>query len=368
MRGSMVRAGLGAGLTVIAGVASAQTSGAAGAGYPAPGRTVPTAAMPGQSATHPPLPSAPRADGQALAPAVRQSAARARQAWGSKVDGRWWGGANAPGGFAAYRQPQRGYRVPDYWVSPRFRIADPVYYGLPAPIAGYGWTRYYDDAVMIDRSGQVYDYRSGLDWDGDDDSRRSSGIGGAVAGAAVGGVAGNLIAGRGNRLAGTVIGAGVGGAAGYAIDRAHERRGPPPGGYRDDYRDGPPPPPPPPPHDGHDGYRDGHGYPGGPATWVSEDGRTTVTTSTGGYAGSGYGGNGYAGGYPVVSAPYGYAAGGSVTTVTIQSAPVVTTTTTEEVIEDRVTYSRPVVRRVYRHRVYRAKPHVRRRAPCVTGS
>ncbi len=37
-----------------------------------------------------------------------------------------------------------------------------------------------------------------------------------------GGIAGNLIGGRGNRLAGTLIGGGLGAAAGYAIDRAED--------------------------------------------------------------------------------------------------------------------------------------------------
>src|SRR3546814_16303073 len=37
-------------------------------------------------------------------------------------------------------------------------------YGLSVPPAGYGWSRYYDDAVLTDRSGRVYAYRSGIDW------------------------------------------------------------------------------------------------------------------------------------------------------------------------------------------------------------
>jgi hypothetical protein len=38
-------------------------------------------------------------------------------------------------------------------------------YGLPAPMNGYSWSRYYDDAVMVDRRGRVRDHRSGIDWD-----------------------------------------------------------------------------------------------------------------------------------------------------------------------------------------------------------
>ena len=308
---------LGAGLALMGASAGAQMG--PGAGYPPPG--------PG----NPPLPPAPRAPQPPGQP--------------SGVGGHWHGGIDAPGGVGAYRPPYRGYRVPGYWVSPRFTVTDWNRYGLPQPLGGYHWARYYDDAVMIDHGGQVYDYRSGLDWDGVyDGPRRSSGVGGAVAGAVVGGVAGNLVAGRGDRLAGTLIGAGVGGAAGYAIDRSRGRRGPPPGYAHDDrgpdYRE--------------NGrvYRDGYD---GPGSWVSPDGRTTVTTTTsGGYAPYGY-------------SPYGYASGGY-TTVTVQSAPVVTTTTTE-VIEDSVSYSRPVVRRVYRRHVVRARPRVVHRRPvCACGS
>jgi len=261
--------------------------------------------------------------------------------WGSRVDGRWWGGANAPGGWSAYRRPVRGYALPRYWVSPRFTINDWQAYGLRQPASGYNWVRYYDDAVLIDSRGSVFDSRSGLDWDRFDGGyadagyatdgyaddrgyareRRDDGLGGAAIGAVAGGVAGNVIAGRGNRLGGTLIGAGVGAAAGYAIDKAEDRgryddrRGAavappgagyaPPAGYADTGYDYPPP-----------------AYPGHPASsWVSPDGRTTVTTSTAGYGG-------------------GYWGGGGTTTVVVQSAPVVTTTTTTDIIEDHVTYTR----------------------------
>ena len=187
-------------MLTIAGSAQAQ---APGAGYPQPGMQV----------QRPPMPQPPRAP-------------MAGRRWGSQVGGRWWGGANAPGGWAAYRQPSRGYRVPSYWIAPRFYVSDWSRYGLYAPTGGYNWVRYYDDAVLIDGSGNVSDWRGGLAWDGADyayDERRdggSSGIGGAVAGAVVGGVVGNVVAGRGNRLGGTLIGAGVGTALGYGVDRA----------------------------------------------------------------------------------------------------------------------------------------------------
>lgn len=53
--------------------------------------------------------------------------------------------------------------------------------------------------------------------------RKSSGIGGAVVGGAIGALAGNRIAGRGNRLGGSLIGGGLGAIAGAAIDQGTDR-------------------------------------------------------------------------------------------------------------------------------------------------
>lgn len=321
---------------VTAGAAGAQrvVQPGPGAGYPPPGPNV----------HYPPLPQPP-----VQPPAGPSASGR----WGSKVDGRWWGGANAPGGWAAYRVPQRGWRLPRYWVAPRFYVSDWRSYGFAAPRRDQYWTRYYDDAVLIDGRGEVIDTVGAIDWDryDRDSDRAQRGVGGAVAGAVVGGVAGNVIAGRGDKLGGTLIGAGVGAAAGYALGSDGTRR--------------PPPPPP------RVGYREpmpvyhreermerrvhddgaGPGYPPRPS-WRSADGRTTVTVTT-------------SGGAPVVHAPspaYGYGYGGAVTTIVVQSAPVVTTTTTE-IIDDSVTYTRPVMRR---KRVWR--PRVRARPACVCGS
>lgn len=316
----LVIAGLG--LVGLAGEAVAQQ--APGARYPAPG----TRAAPS------PMHVAPRSD----------SAGR----WGSKIDGRWWGGANAPGGHAAYRRPVRGAAVPTYWNAPRFQVTDWRDYGLAEPPVGYRWARYYDDAVLLDARGTVYDTEFGVDWDrfdrdevyaGDrmdagtayrsdgyasddyrraDDRRRDDGLGGAAIGAVAGGALGAAVAGRGDRLGGALIGAGVGGVAGYAVDRAEDRgrRGPPP-------RYGAP-------------YAEpGHAYPHQP------------------YHGGGYGhSNGYtttvpAGGSHVVHT------GPGVTTITVQTQPVVTTTTTTtEYVDEAVTYSHPV-RRVYRSKLRR---------------
>jgi Ni/Co efflux regulator RcnB len=312
------------------------------------------------------------------APRVQMGGSR----WGSKVGGHWWGGMNAPGGWQAYRRPARGYVLPSYWISPRFYINDWSGYGLSQPINGYNWVRYYDDAVLIDGRGSVYDVAEGIDWDrydngyytddtsvyagptdrgyyanGDDvpvapdygaryddrQRRDGNGVTGALVGGALGGVAGNVIAGRGNRLGGTLIGEGVGAAAGYAVGGAGSDRrnyAPPPApqpGYAP-----PPPPPPPAPRYGYRddyaargydrgyGYDHDHGYHGAPypmraapGTVVTNNGGTVVTTTqTGGYAAGGY-----------------YYPAGSTTTVVVQSAPVVTTTTTE-IYEDTVTYTK----------------------------
>ncbi len=244
------------------------------------------------------------------------------QRWGSRVGGRWWGGANAPGGWRAYRRPVRGMVMPSYWNDPRFGVEDWAVYTLPQPPVGYHWSRYYDDAVLIDPRGSVYDSVYGVDWDGMGQPgytgsgypppvRRDDGLGGAAIGAVAGGVAGNLIAGRGNRVGGTLIGAGVGAAAGYAIDRAEDRRRGMAPGYDDYGRSG---------YDGDYGYRDDYSPP--PAMGrriVTRDGTTVTTTTTVGTLAPGRPGY-YDGGY--------YYPAPTVTTIVVQGAPVTTTTTT----------------------------------------
>ncbi|WP_340264209.1 RcnB family protein [Sphingobium mellinum] len=96
--------------------------------------------------------------------------------WGAPVQGRWFAGWYAPGGWAAYRRPALGYVLPTYWMSPAYRIQDYPAYGLPAPPPGYGWSRYYDDAVMTDGDGHVRDQRHDMDW-GKDGSPPSPTIG-----------------------------------------------------------------------------------------------------------------------------------------------------------------------------------------------
>lgn len=310
--------------------------------------------------------------------------------WGGKVRGRWYGGHYAPGGWAAYRAPVRGWMLPRYWVAPSFFVQDWPAYGLTRPQPGYGWYRYYDDAVLADRDGRVFDYRQGIDWDARDDgryvrddraydrylaeddrlpppppppvARRDDGVGGAVIGGAAGAVAGNVIAGRGNRLGGTILGAGVGALAGTAIDRAEDRRVPPP------------PPPPPPirqgygadyplpgedvpvaPDDGY--YDDAPGIVFGP---MREEVQPIRPYPRGGYVERHVGTAPVARSYTTTTTtegPGGYIADGyyypprTVTTVTIQNAPVTTTTTTEEVVTYRT--NRPVLRRGHHSKLLR---------------
>lgn len=81
--------------------------------------------------------------------------------------GHWDVGGSAPGGWAAYRRPYRGWALPRYWTQPGFEVGDASRFGLPSPPDGYRWTRYYDDAVLVDPRGSVYDLVDGIDWYGD---------------------------------------------------------------------------------------------------------------------------------------------------------------------------------------------------------
>jgi Ni/Co efflux regulator RcnB len=85
--------------------------------------------------------------------------------WGHRIGGRWFAGFHAPGGWNGYRAPFRGFTLPTYWVQPSYRIVNFPTYGLYAPQTGYGWSRYYDDAVLTDGNGYVQDHRSNIPWD-----------------------------------------------------------------------------------------------------------------------------------------------------------------------------------------------------------
>ena len=228
--------------------------------------------------------------------------------------GQWSAGDNAPGSYSA---PVRGFVLPEYWMQPNFYIDDFARYGFAAPQDGFGWSRYFDDAVLTDSTGRVGDVVKGVDWKKFDNGQFASGpgtsfdeggfdrrrpdardfdrdfdrnrdrkrggvgraigsIGGALLGGAVGAVAGNLIAGKGERLAGSLIGGGVGALAGLAIGEATRGgKGRHSGGHR--Y-------PPRGPHWSHGGWNGHHGH-GGYETFTTVNyipvaPITTTTTTT----------------------------------------------------------------------------------------
>lgn len=204
--------------------------------------------------------------------------------WGPMVGGRWHAGSRAPGGWNAYRRPVRGWTLPSYWVGGGFWIDDWSSWGLSRPPHGYGWLRYYDDAVLADRDGRVWDSVSGIDWNG-------GGGGGSATAYAGGGYASAAAAGGG------------GGGGGYGA--RYDAPGYDDEGYVDDRRERRSIPAQP--------------YPGG---YAPPPCAGPCDARGGGYARGYYGGGGY------------YMAGPTVTTIVIQSGATTTTTVTEEVVEE----------------------------------
>jgi Ni/Co efflux regulator RcnB len=310
------------------------------------------------------------ANAAAAAVTTRTSTAPARHIWGGRHQGRWIAGWRAPGGWSAYRPVYRGASLPAYWISPRFYIADFGRYGFAPPPPGFGWSRYYDDAVLTDRYGRVFDAVRSVEWDRtdsyDDGEHYDAGFvphsergqsdnkaAGAVIGGVVGAVAGNVIADKGDRLAGSLIGAGVGAAAGAAIGGATERRGERFEGERRRRYSGPLP------------YDEG-GYRGRFDGDVTYDGRWAGTWTgsydggpeqvykgafEGDYRGAARHHGGHWGGShwdgPVDHVVYHNGYGDTVTTITFtpQPMPVTTTTVTEYI--DEPAPARPVARRSY---------------------
>ncbi len=84
--------------------------------------------------------------------------------WRDYRDG---GGRVYDGRDGGYVRPMRGYRLPPFFVTPRFRVIDWGRWRLARPPIGYNWIRYYDDAVLIDARGNIYDTAYDLDWDRD---------------------------------------------------------------------------------------------------------------------------------------------------------------------------------------------------------
>jgi Ni/Co efflux regulator RcnB len=136
--------------------------------------------------------------------------------------------AHAPNRRLDYQRPGYGFQLPRQWMTPEYAV-DYREHGLDRPARGFGWSRYYDDMVLTDQWGRVYDVADGYDRGGRGHGsgyrgRDTDGIVGGVAGAAVGAVAGNVIAGAGSRLAGSLIGGGVGALAGLAIELAISKK------------------------------------------------------------------------------------------------------------------------------------------------
>lgn len=67
--------------------------------------------------------------------------------------------------YSNYRRIDRGFFLPQPWWGPGYHIQNYAMYGLPQPIGGGRWVRYYDDALMIDAGGRVHDGRYGMAWD-----------------------------------------------------------------------------------------------------------------------------------------------------------------------------------------------------------
>lgn len=67
--------------------------------------------------------------------------------------------------FSRYQRFNRGGFLPQIWWGPQFQISNWSRYGLPQPMPGCRWMRYYDDALMVDGAGRIIDGRWGMNWD-----------------------------------------------------------------------------------------------------------------------------------------------------------------------------------------------------------
>ncbi|MDK2760655.1 MAG: glycine zipper 2TM domain-containing protein [Sphingopyxis sp.] len=109
----------------------------------------------------------------------------------------------------------------------------PAYAGMVAPAKSQGMAGLEQSSSFYKRHDDRRDYardqrvnRNTRVWRGNDGRyrcRRDNGTTGLLIGGAVGGLAGNEIAGRGDKLLGTVIGAGAGALLGREVDRSKYR-------------------------------------------------------------------------------------------------------------------------------------------------
>lgn len=60
---------------------------------------------------------------------------------------------------------RRGHVLPRFWLSPTFFVSNWNSYGFGRPGYGQNWVRYYDDALLVDSSGRIYDTAYDVDWD-----------------------------------------------------------------------------------------------------------------------------------------------------------------------------------------------------------
>ncbi|OYW23624.1 MAG: hypothetical protein B7Z43_02545 [Sphingomonas sp. 12-62-6] len=243
----------------------------------------------------------PRMSGQRMAGQRFQGQQFQGQRWGGRVGGRWIGGVQAPGGWNAYRRPGRGFALPSYWIAPSFFIGNFASYGLAPPPYGYHWSRYYDDAVLIDDRGRVHDSVQGIGWDDASED------------------------GYGDDQPGY--------GAPYAAPTTGYQ-----GSYEGTYEVG-----------GQRGYQRGQ-QSGSYLPQVQVQGGAVVQPLyPHGYTQSWSAGSGY------------YYPGGVTTTITVQQAPIVTTTVTEYIEE---TVYRAPVRRSYRKPVRKWKPKAKPQCAC----
>ena len=68
-----------------------------------------------------------------------------------------------------YKRIERGFFVPNFWWGPQSQIQNWSMYGFSQPVQDRRWVRYFDDALLIDRSGRVLDGRWGMNWDDNSD-------------------------------------------------------------------------------------------------------------------------------------------------------------------------------------------------------
>ncbi len=133
-----------------------------------------------------------------------------------------------------YGYPAGPAPVPLLYAYPAPAPAPAAAEGTAQPAYGYGYDASYaggpaylpagSQVVAFDRSRWLEECRDRLDTYTDESERGR--VIGALVGAAAGGLAGNRIAGSGDRTAGTLIGAGAGALAGMAAGDALDRRQP----------------------------------------------------------------------------------------------------------------------------------------------